>query len=177
MTHRQKLQRHVAEYIHTIWGNWMRYILSVATKNDDGSITISSDHVIRWTRMLGTSFNSMSKVEIEPKMEMADKVLKIVHKHKIVEPEEKDPRVKSVILKYVEFCKNIKGFEPEIAWALEGSMVKKKLGKFTEVELEDQFDWFLNSEESQKLGASLRTCLSNYCFNKWLKDYRQDNNF
>jgi hypothetical protein len=83
-------------------------------------------------------------------------------------PLKKDPRIKESIDYFFQRCYEIKGFKPEISGASEGRMIKEKLKRYSVDEMKEAFDWFLESEESENLGCTIKLCLSNYIFNKWL---------
>lgn len=81
---------------------------------------------------------------------------------------DKNPLVKEVLDYFYQQCYSIKGFKPEISGGIEGRMIKQKLKRYSPAEMKEVFDWFLESEESDTMGCTIKLCLSNYVFNKWL---------
>jgi DNA-binding transcriptional regulator YhcF (GntR family) len=63
--------------------------------------------------------------------------------------------------------KELKGFSPEIDYGKEGRLAKERLKKYSFDEIRDLIDWYLNSENFEKFGASLSVCLSNFIVNLW----------
>lgn len=82
--------------------------------------------------------------------------------------QDKNPKVKEVLDYFYKQCYSTKGFKPEISGGIEGRMIKQKLKRYTPEEMKEAFDWFLESEESDIMGCTIKLCLSNYVFNKWL---------
>ncbi len=80
----------------------------------------------------------------------------------------KDSRIKEVIDFFFETCHSIKGFQPRISGAIEGKMIKNYLKDYSVEDLTDELSWFLNSDESKKLGCTIKVALSAFVFNKWL---------
>jgi len=75
---------------------------------------------------------------------------------------------KEILEYFVSSLKEKKGFEPEMNFAKDGSLLKKQLARRTPAELKRLIDWFIKSEDAERLGYSLSTCLSAYIINKWL---------
>ena len=69
------LREVVAGIQHDIWAHWMRYLFSMARHNPDGSVTISTEHVQRWTRQMEAGYADLSEREQEIDRHQADKVL------------------------------------------------------------------------------------------------------
>ena len=63
--------------------------------------------------------------------------------------------------------KELRGFYPEIDYGKDGRLAKERLKKYSLDEIRDLIDWYLNSENFEKLGASLSICLSNFIVNLW----------
>jgi hypothetical protein len=63
--------------------------------------------------------------------------------------------------------KELKGFCPEIDYGKEGRLAKERLKKYSFDEIKNLIDWYLNSENFEKFGASLSVCLSNFIVNLW----------
>jgi DNA-binding transcriptional regulator YhcF (GntR family) len=63
--------------------------------------------------------------------------------------------------------KELKGFCPEIDYGKNGRLAKERLKKYPFEEIKNLIDWYLNSENFEKFGASLSVCLSNFIVNLW----------
>ena len=63
--------------------------------------------------------------------------------------------------------REVKGFEPEIDYGKDGKLAKERLKKYSFEEIKDLIDWYLNSENFEKFGASLSVCFSNFIINLW----------
>jgi hypothetical protein len=80
------LREVVAGIQHDIWAHWMRYLFSMARHNPDGSVTISAEHVQRWTRQMEAGYADLSEREQESDRHQADKVLVAMGWEVIEEP-------------------------------------------------------------------------------------------
>ena len=69
---------------------------------------------------------------------------------------------------FIDECKRRKGIEPEMAFGKEGKLLKEKLKRYSQEQLTDLVDKFLNSEIGEKLGWTLSICLSAPVINQWL---------
>jgi hypothetical protein len=63
--------------------------------------------------------------------------------------------------------KELKGFEPEIDYGKDGRLAKERVKKYSFEEIKELIDWYLNSENLEKFGASLSVCLSSFIINLW----------
>lgn len=79
-----KLREELAEYAHDAWSGWMRYLFEKSTKNDDGTVTIPSWAVERWTRQMNTPYDELPEEEKESDRAEADRMLEIVMKRKML---------------------------------------------------------------------------------------------
>jgi DNA-binding transcriptional regulator YhcF (GntR family) len=74
-------------------------------------------------------------------------------------------------LDVVEYFKKrvreLKGFYPEIDYGKDCRLAKERLKKYSFEEIVDLIEWYLNSENFEKFGASLSICLSNFIINLW----------
>lgn len=68
----------LADVQHAIWAHWMQYQFSVCIKNPDGSLTIPTEKVERWTRQMKTDYKDLSFKEQESDRHQADKVLEVL---------------------------------------------------------------------------------------------------
>lgn len=55
----------LADYAHSAWSNWMTYLFSKSTQNEDGSVTIPRELVERWTRQATTLYPGLPEGEKE----------------------------------------------------------------------------------------------------------------
>lgn len=162
------LKDKIASLCHDQWTHWIVSLLGKGIPNADGTLTVPKDTIDRWRRQMNTPYDQLSKKEKDLDIIEADKFIKAFAAFQPVKKTEADPRVKEVILKWIEYCENIRGFKPEISWGIEGSIVKKHLRRFTPEQLYDLFDFYLNSDDCKRLGCSLKIALGNYIINKWL---------
>ena len=167
---REKIKNKLADKVHKVWTNWMLYIFSISVQNPDGSMTIPAEYIRRWRRQTNTEYKNLPKGEQASDIKIANEYIDIVIKNQIKEKIAPDPRAKKLINTYISYCQNIKGFKPDISWAVDTKMAKKRLSEYTENDLEELFDWYLNHELSSRLSASLKTCLSTGVINKWLQE-------
>ena len=73
MTEDNSLLERLSDQQHKIWAHWMRYQFSILTKNDDGSLTIPTEKVQRWTRQMDTAYSDLTEIEKESDREQARK--------------------------------------------------------------------------------------------------------
>lgn len=69
---------------------------------------------------------------------------------------------------FIDQCKEIKGFEPEMAFGKEGKLLKEKIKRYSIDQLKDLIDKFLNSRIGEDIGYTLSICLSAGVINQWL---------
>lgn len=72
------LREKLAEYAHNSWSGWMKYLFSKSIKNEDGTVTIPSWAVERWTRQSNTTYNNLPENEKESDRQEADKITSVV---------------------------------------------------------------------------------------------------
>lgn len=73
------IREQLAAYSHdSAWGGWMRYMFSKGTLNTDGSWTMPSSLVERWTRQMNTLYAGLSEGEKASDRDEADKMLAII---------------------------------------------------------------------------------------------------
>ena len=78
-----------------------------------------------------------------------------------------DPHIKNLIDFFYEQTKKIVGIVPEISGGRDGTLLKRRLKKYTPEQIKDLIVWYLESKECDKLGATLSICLSSSIINKW----------
>jgi hypothetical protein len=101
-------------------------------------------------------------------------VLDVVHtnknnmnKNKRKKEKEKEIYPIDVIDYFRKKVKALKGFEPEIWYGRDLTLIKERLKEFSFEELKDLIDWYLNSEYFERFGGDLSICLSNSMVNLW----------
>lgn len=73
------LREKLAEYSHdSAWSGWMKYMFSLCTPNEDGSMTIPAEKVERWTRQMNTLYVNLPEEEKESDRNEAKKMIKIM---------------------------------------------------------------------------------------------------
>ncbi|MFZ6016827.1 MAG: helix-turn-helix domain-containing protein [Nitrospirota bacterium] len=81
--------------------------------------------------------------------------------------DDKTSSVKEVFSYFKDKVKAFKGFVPEIEWAKDGKLAKKRLKNYSLDEIRQLIDWYLDSKYCQRLGVSLAVCLSSLVINLW----------
>lgn len=71
-----------ADFAHSAWSGWMKFLFSKTTSNEDGSETIPKKLADKWKRQLETDYKDLPEDEKESDRDEARKVLKIVQKYK-----------------------------------------------------------------------------------------------
>ncbi len=72
---REKLSAHA----HDMWSGWIQYMFSKSTINQDGTMTIPTWAVKRWTRQADTDYSDLPEEEKESDRKEADRLLKIIN--------------------------------------------------------------------------------------------------
>jgi len=68
----------LANYAHEAWSNWMNYLLSKSTVNDDGTWTIPAQSAERWYRQMTTPYFLLPEDEKASDRAEADKILSLL---------------------------------------------------------------------------------------------------
>jgi DNA-binding transcriptional regulator YhcF (GntR family) len=68
---------------------------------------------------------------------------------------------------FINQCKLLKNFEPEMSFGKEGKLLKEKLKRYSTDQLKDLIDAFFDSKVGDDLGFSLSICLSSHTINLW----------
>lgn len=63
---------------HQIWSHWMKYLFEVSLQNEDGSVTIPADKVVRWKRQMNTEYEFLTAEEQKSDIEQAKKILELI---------------------------------------------------------------------------------------------------
>jgi hypothetical protein len=69
---------------------------------------------------------------------------------------------------FINQCKLLKNFEPEMSFGKEGKLLKDRLKRYTPEQLKDLIDQFMKSRIGEDLGFTLSMCLSAGVINQWL---------
>lgn len=64
----------LADVSHDIWSHWMRWQFHCGKFNEDGTWTMPSEKVERWTRQMRTSYENLSEKEKDSDREQAYKI-------------------------------------------------------------------------------------------------------
>jgi len=67
----------LADYAHSSWSHWMKYLFSKSEEQDDGSVVIPKDLVERWKRQMKTSYSELPEKEKASDRDEANKIKKI----------------------------------------------------------------------------------------------------
>jgi hypothetical protein len=70
----------LASYAHNSWRGWMNYMFSKCISNPDGSMTIPTNSVERWTRQMNTPYNKLPEDEKKSDRVEAVKIQSICQK-------------------------------------------------------------------------------------------------
>ena len=65
---------------HERWSGWQKYLHSLCTANDDGSLTISPERVKHWQRQIDTPYSELSEREKEYDRKEVRKYLPLIAK-------------------------------------------------------------------------------------------------
>lgn len=68
----------LAEYVHSAWAGWMKYIFEKSERNDDGTVTIPKWAVDRWERQVRTDYPDLPEDEKPLDRKEAERILKVI---------------------------------------------------------------------------------------------------
>ena len=72
------LYEELAVIEHERWADWQKYMHSLCTKNDDGSLTIPKKSVDQWERQIRTSYAELSEMEKDSDREQVDRYWRLI---------------------------------------------------------------------------------------------------
>ena len=74
------LEELLADKIHQIWAEWMRYLFSVTTGEEcpKGAVVIPASFVMHWRRQMMTAYDRLPQAERESDLEIAREILKLI---------------------------------------------------------------------------------------------------
>jgi hypothetical protein len=64
--------------VHKVWARWIKYLFSKCVKNNDGTLTIPSDLVLKWKRQSLTRYCDLEKAETDSDRKLADEYLSLL---------------------------------------------------------------------------------------------------
>jgi hypothetical protein len=67
----------LAAYAHKAWSGWMEHLFKQSKQNDDGTVTIPEELVLRWQRQMRTPYKILPPGEKLSDLKEADKMLEI----------------------------------------------------------------------------------------------------
>jgi len=70
----------LANYAHSSWCGWMKYLFSKSIANKDGSCTIPKSLVERWMRQMNTEYADLPESEKKSDKDEASKIINIFKK-------------------------------------------------------------------------------------------------
>ena len=73
-----QLREQLAAYAHTTWSGWMYYLFMGSRSNPDGSVTIPTESVKRWKRLMETPYEDLTNHEKVSDQDEADNILGIL---------------------------------------------------------------------------------------------------
>jgi len=162
-------KKKIAEEVQSGLRGFISNTIGKAQNLPNGSIIIAKAQVERWKKVLNTTHFKAPNSEKVWANTVADHILHVMELFKKKENKTPvDPRVNDVKKLFVEYCNNIKGYEPQIDHKIETKMIKTALEKYSVDEITDLFDWFMNSSRYEKFSCTIKTILSNGIINVWL---------
>ena len=67
----------LADHVHDMWIGWMKYLFSKCEFNEDGSVTIPRESVLRWLRQMNTAYADLPENEKESDRKEAKSIIDI----------------------------------------------------------------------------------------------------
>ena len=68
-----ELREKLAAIEHERWADWQRYMHSLCTRNEDGSLTIPAASVAHWERQIATPYAELTAREQASDMDQVDR--------------------------------------------------------------------------------------------------------
>lgn len=68
-----ELYEQLAAIEHERWADWQKYMHSLCTKNDDGTLTIPAMSVENWERQIATPYAGLTEREKQSDREQVDR--------------------------------------------------------------------------------------------------------
>jgi len=166
---RSEFKKKLAEEVHAGLRGFINYILGKADHLPDGSITFKKAQADRWKRISNSTHYKLRTNEKVWANTIVENIMKnMAAVKKKISKVKADPRVTSIKNEFVEYCKDLRDFEPIIDHGKDGLIIKKLLEKYTEAEILDCLDWFLREKDFENFSPTISTALSIAIFNKFL---------
>lgn len=166
---RSEFKRRLAEEVHAGWKGFANYILGKGKPMPDGSMLIPKVYIDRWRRMGESTHYKLRTREKVWADTVVERILTAMENiKKSITPPKSDPRVTEIKQAFVQYCKDLKGFDAVIDHGRDGAMIKKRLETNTKEDILDCFDWFLTNKDFENFSPSISTALSTGLFNKFL---------
>lgn len=77
-SHLLKLLEPLAAIEHERWAHWQKYLHSKCSRNDDGSLTIPSELVVKWEQQIKTSYRNLTEAEKDSDREQVRNYLEFI---------------------------------------------------------------------------------------------------
>jgi len=147
-------------------GGWIK----VEILKEEGNLRVIRINLGGISKKLKTSYQKVKEGYYQKVKERKYNIEKIQLENTSIEGVlTNSPNGVSIIRDYFsQKCQELKGFKPEMDYAKEGALIKKRLKKYTIEQLKDLIDKYLNSYVGEKFGWSLSVCLSAPVINQWL---------
>jgi len=166
---RNEFKKKLAEEVHAGLRGFINYILGKAEHLPDGSIKFKKTQVDRWRRISNSTHYKLRTNEKVWADTIVENIIKLmVSVKKKITKTKSDPRVTEIKNEFVEYCKNLRNFEPIIDHGKDGIIIKKRLENYTKDQILDCFDWFLTEKSFENFSPTISTALSIAIFNKFL---------
>lgn len=104
---KNQLREVLADYAHTAWSGWMKYMFSKSDIDKDGNLVIPHELYARWYRQMHTSYEDLSEKEKDSDKKEADRMSAIF--------EEAKSALSNLSLEMKEFVKNWSGGMPTVS--------------------------------------------------------------
>lgn len=75
---KEELIEQLADKEHASWGRWMEYLFATCENHNDGSVTIPTDIVLRWSRQAKTPYADLSEREKQSDRDEVAHILPII---------------------------------------------------------------------------------------------------
>lgn len=72
------LYERLAAIEHERWSHWQKYMHSLCTRQDDGSLVIPANHVKQWERQIATPYEELTEAEKNSDREQVDRYWPLV---------------------------------------------------------------------------------------------------
>lgn len=77
----EELIEQLADKEHASWARWMEYLFATCENHNDGSVTIPTDLVLRWSRQAKTPYAELSEREKQSDRDEVAHILPVIDNH------------------------------------------------------------------------------------------------